>query len=256
MSMVSGPHDDRDRAMYAFYAGGATLQEVGDRFGVSRERVRQVFRQRGWTTRSIKDVAALQRAAEHALAPKIIELYEQVDDVREIARRLDVSQTTVRDVIKAARRARPASESRRKHGNPQKVYSDEDLLMCLRTASQALGGVLTTSAYGEFIKGRFLDDGRPWPTHQAVQLRFGSWRAALVAAGLRANPSSPIAGQRIFEVAHCVDAVRHVAREVGHAPSASEYERAARASSGGLPSLATVRHRCGGWLDALAAAGL
>lgn len=250
--------DDRAAVMYKAYADGATLQEVGDRFGISRERVRQIFRAYGWDVRSIKQAAALRRVSEHALAPQILDLQTRLNDVRQVAEQLGVTQVTVRDVLEAAELAnpRPASTRRRKYGSTQKRYAEEELLDCLRSASQALGGVLTTAAYAEFIQGRSLADGRLWPTHQSLQLRFGSWREALRRAGLRANPSSPIAGQRIFETAHCIDAIRHVAREVCHTPTAADYEHAARASGGALPSLATVRHRCGGWLDALRAAGL
>ena len=63
----------------------------------------------------------------------------------------------------------------------------------------------------------------------------------------------PIAlpGQRIFTRERCIDAILDVERELGHAPTAAEYERAAVASNGVLPSLATLRHRCGGWNQAL-----
>ena len=250
--------DDRAAAMYEAYSDGATLQEVGDRFAISRERVRQIFREYGWNVRSVKQAAALRRDSEHALAPKIVEFHTRLKDPRQVAEQLGVSQVTVRDVLKAAElvNPRPASSRRRKYGATQKRYSDEELLDCLKKASRALGGVLTTAAYAEFIQGRSLSGGRLWPSHQALQLRFGSWREALERAGLRANASSPIAGQRIFEAAHCVDAIRLVAREVRRAPTAAEYDDAARASGGALPSLATVRNRCGGWLDALRAAGL
>jgi hypothetical protein len=137
-----------------------------------------------------------------------------------------------------------------------KKYSDEELLRILKEANIALGGVLTTSAYDQLSKGRYLDDGRPWPTHQTHFHRFGSWRVALHAAGLMANPSSPIAGQRLFEQSHCVDAVRHVQRELGTAPTIRSYEAVVRTTNGALPSVATVRNRCGSWRKALQLAGL
>jgi hypothetical protein len=115
---------------------------------------------------------------------------------------------------------------------------------------------LTTSGYNQFARDRSFADGRPWPTYQTHFHRFGSWRGALLAAGLSANPSSAMAGQRIFDKSHCIDAIRHVRREVGAVPTASEYESMARASSGALPSLATVRTRCGSWSEALRMAGL
>lgn len=40
---------ERDQACVAFYLGGASMQAVGDLFGVTRERVRQILKQRGIT---------------------------------------------------------------------------------------------------------------------------------------------------------------------------------------------------------------
>lgn len=37
----------REYAMECLWRGGMTLQEVGDRFGITRERVRQILRNRG-----------------------------------------------------------------------------------------------------------------------------------------------------------------------------------------------------------------
>jgi hypothetical protein len=48
-----------------------------------------------------------------------------------------------------------------------------------------------------------------------------------------------------------VDAILDVERDLGHPPTAAEYERAAVAGEGVLPSLATLRNRCGGWQEAL-----
>lgn len=132
-----------------------------------------------------------------------------------------------------------------------KRYTDEELLDVLRKTSEALGGILTTHAYNEYAEGRAFSDGRPWPSHQTHFHRFGSWRQSLLAAGLAANPSSAIAGQRIFDRGQCIDAVRHAERELGHRPSLKQYEALARGSNGGLPSAATVRHRCGSWSAAL-----
>jgi len=248
---------ERAAAMFAAYSTGATLQEVGEQYGISRERVRQILKANDYPVRSVKETAALHRAGEHAMAAQIETLHRQLGDPREVANRLGVTYATVQEILRAQEAAtpQPASTRRRKLGRTQNRYTDEELLECIETASKKLGGVLTAKAYTAFIRGRSLSDGRPWPGHQCMQLRFGSWRATLHRAGLRANPASAIAGQRLFEAGHCVDAIRHVAREVGHSPTAAEYDLWARASEGGLPSLPTVRNRLGGWLNALRAAG-
>jgi Homing endonuclease associated repeat len=138
----------------------------------------------------------------------------------------------------------------------KKKYSDEELLQLLREANEAIGGVMTASAYNAFAKGRNFADGRPWPTQQTHFHRFGSWRKALQAAGLEANPPSAIAGQCLFDLNQCIDAILHVHREVGAAPTISEYEAIATNSHGALPSSATVRNRCGSWSKALRLADL
>lgn len=216
--------DARVAGMYAMYAEGASLRDVGKEFSLTAERVRQLFAQNGLKTRSRLEAQAWRRAARAAA--------------------LEAEGKEKR------KRRRPVAEW------VEKKYSDAELLQGLREASEAVGGVLTTTRYNEFAKGRSFPDGRRWPTHQTYFLRFGSWREALLTAGLAANPSSAIAGQRIFDVGHCVDAIRHVHREIGAAPTISEYESIARASNGALPSTATVRHRCGSWSEALRMAEL
>jgi hypothetical protein len=145
---------------------------------------------------------------------------------------------------------------RRKPKAARKKYSRDELISFLQIASKALGGVLSAQAYTDYARSRRTSDGRPWPTHQTHALRFGSWRAAVIAAGLTANPPSPIAGQTIFEEGHCIDALRAAARALGHVPTAEDYEAFAKASNGALPSGATVRQRLGTWYESLALAGL
>jgi hypothetical protein len=63
---VTGPpatdpeREARARAMHALYLEGATLEEVGELYGVSRERVRQVFRDRGLRSRTRREASAIR----------------------------------------------------------------------------------------------------------------------------------------------------------------------------------------------------
>lgn len=122
-------------------------------------------------------------------------------------------------------------------------FSDEDLIDCLQLAADELGGILTSDQFTEFGRERSMPDGRSWPTHQAAQGRWGSWRDALHAAGLRSNPRSAIAGNWLFSVDDCVDAVRAAARALGHAPTVTEYEQWSQSLNGGVPSASTIRKR-------------
>src|SRR5437588_8758508 len=156
-------------------------------------------------------------------------------------------RSAIRTQLPQARVFRPVYRAK-----PQ--FSDAELLDFLRQASRGVGGILTTMDYNRYADARTTEDGRLWPGHQTPSLRFGSWRKALTAAGLGANPSSAIAGQRLFEAEHCIDAVRSLARDLRRIPTAREYEEYAAESSGGLPSLGTLRNRCGSWRVALRAA--
>lgn len=50
---LSMTKEERDAAMVEAYKDGATLQEIGDRFGITRERVRQIIKKRGGASAEI-----------------------------------------------------------------------------------------------------------------------------------------------------------------------------------------------------------
>lgn len=238
---------------YELYQGGATLDEVGRQFGVTRERIRQIFREHGFPTRSVGESQQLKRQQQLSADPELIcRTYLDCKDLAEVARRLELPRSLVREVVDSELTA----ADRRKDRNTRKKYSDDELIDFLRAASQDLGGVLSGAAYDEFARSRRTADGRPWPTRQTHILRYGTWRKAVTAAGLSANPSSPIAGQTLFDDNQCIDALRAAARSIGRAPTADEYEEFARLSGGAFPSQATVRNRLGRWYQALRRAGL
>jgi hypothetical protein len=128
-------------------------------------------------------------------------------------------------------------------------HTDQELMRCLRRASRALRGVLTVAAYNEFAQEEDC------PSSQTHINRFGSWREALVAAGLKAHPSSGVAGRGRFTPEACAKAVRRARRELAKVPTALEYEAFARDGGGRSPSLSTVRKVCGSWEEALILAG-
>ena len=238
---------------HALYEAGATLEEVGRAFNITRERVRQIFREHGLPVRSVRDAHALQRSRQtQQHGERIKQRFLELRDVDAVAQDLDLPKALVAGIVRDGLTA----AERRKPKLARKKYSDEELVRFLQSASAALGGVLSAQGFTEYARTRKTSDGRPWPTHQTHALRFGSWREAVIAAGLAANPSSPISGQTIFEDGHCIDALRAAARAVDRAPTADDYEEFARASNGALPSQATVRHRLGTWYEALARAGL
>lgn len=247
--------DDRIRQIVRLYSAGATLEQVGEEFGITRERVRQLIVDAGYEVSALKRKGARARRrrmlAEHDQA--IRDLLTQGKPPVDVAAALGLPLDVVREVDSSnPDYARHRKVSRTKSHTVK--YPDEDVIECLVEANRTLGGVLTTKVYDNFARGRSLPDGRPWPTHQTAGLRFGSWRAALQAASLPSNPATPITGRLLFDKAHCIDAILEVERAVGHLPTVVEYDSYAAKMEGVLPSSPTVRHRFGSWQRALRAA--
>jgi hypothetical protein len=244
---------------------GKTLEEIGLIVGLTRERVRQLIQASGFNSKQLAQEGNETRRREESDVfqavlleneQEIRELLEDGRGIRDIAATLDVPPQALEKFVEGL----PDYERLRwivgRRYTVARNYTDADLISCLQTAARELGGVLTAYGYTEFSRGRtFDDDGRPWPTHQTMALRFGTWRDAVVAAGLPANERSPIYGKHIFTEEHCIDAILEVERALGKVPTNYEYDLYARQQNGAIPSLATVRHRLGGWLAALRRAG-
>jgi hypothetical protein len=251
--------------MYELYECGFTLDEVGEEFGLSRERVRQVFRRAGLQIRTRLETVELKREADLARGDEIVEAFRRTKDVAVVARELEIWRPTILEVLRAELPPRERVALRPKKGGPppatvpswaRRRYSDEELIAFLREAGATLGGTLSGKRYDAFARGRRTADGRRWPTHQTVGSRFGSWRGAMEAAGLDAYPSSGVGLRRRFSQEQCLEAVRQVGERVGQCPSKSDYERFAHESLGEMPSVTSVSVYCGGWCEAVRLAGL
>ncbi len=245
--------DPRTRSMYELYVTGATLEEVGERFGITRERVRQVFREAGISTRSLQQTYALRREQLiQAKTDQIRSAFLVSGDMAAISRSLKVPHSAVRDVVRAywpmpIRRRRTPSKRR---------YETTEILALLREADQAVEGRLTESAYRRYSSGRRMSDGRSWPSSHTILARFGSWRRAQQAAGLKVARPVPNRMKPRFSEEDCLVALRLAAEDLGSPPTATAYRALAKASDGALPSEMTVRSRLGFWQDALTKAGL
>ncbi len=244
----------RVREMYALYETGATLKEVGERYGITRERVRQVFDEASLRTRSSAQAKRLKRQATSQTLSlyidkhrrNITQTFRDGRNMAAIAEEHDLPILTIRRILK---QALPAHEYRAiTHKPSRKQYTDDELVRFLREASAAREGILTIASYEDYTSARRNTKGRRHPTPETHKNRFGSWQKALHAAGLQAN--TPHAwGGHTFDVDECLAAVRTVAQKLGKPPTGKEYEQCARESKGSLPSLATVRKRCGRWLE-------
>lgn len=124
-------------------------------------------------------------------------------------------------------------------------YTDEEMLAALRAAAGDRDEPLTTTAY-DAHHAAHGGAGR-----LTIIKRFGTWRAALGAAGVRANEASGHTAH--WTEATMVEWVAEYLAEPGTTGSYAGYAEWAKARAG-APSGATIRNRFGGWAAARKAA--
>lgn len=252
---------------------GLTLQEIGVRVGVSRERVRQVLRDK-WpdlvqarkylASRRRKDESA--RAEADAKSDRWHRLREELGadgiDADEVLGHLLRSRHVPRtarafklDVqrVSSLYAASPFEFPLVERGSTiPRRHSDETIIEYLRKAALVLDvTLLSASAYNDFAARQNLTP-EAWPSAQTVAKRFGGWRAACEAAGLDAMAARREYVQA-FPPARCrefVDRYVRGALTAGDRPTLSGYATWSRTAGG--PSAATVRNRLGAWTETLA----
>lgn len=237
-----GPGHEREAMLRSLHAQGATLEEAGEALGVSRERVRQLNAELGLAARG-----ADERRVDWVVAHRASDVRRAFLEVRkdaEVASRLGLRTSTVRaavdeliphaDLLRGRPRAR------------QPTYSDRELVQLLTVAAASMESPMPHHGYAAWAKGQSFSDGRLFPGHQTMVLRWGSWRAALERAGLAVGPRSGPHSE--ITRATAIAAVASCWRDVGHPPTVQDYDTWSPGREE-APSSATVRKFVDGWLD-------
>lgn len=167
--------------------------------------------------------------------------------------KLDVPRALVKEIVAEHF---PESKRRRYRRLSPPKYPTEEMIALLKQASAEVSVPLSLGTYRLLAKNRRTDDGRSWPSVHTYAARFGSWRKALIAAGLPVGPRGSSGARPRFSEEDCIKALREVAEMLGGAPTKATHDELARASAGALPSSATIINRLSTWFDALDRAGL
>ena len=234
----------RVRRMQALREQGWSLDEIALRFGVSRERVRQIMRAHGGP--APEDIAeARRRRAEAEAEARIDELltrWRAGQPPRVAASELGLQAAACRSTIErfatdADRAARKASMAGARW---VQTYSDRDIILALVSVSTRVGRVPSAKEYA--AHARELN----YPSLPTVLNRMGGWTNALRATGMEPVAAPTRARKRRWTDEACWKALRRVVRELGEIPTVLAYERHA-AGRPELPSSATLRNRLGRW---------
>ena len=234
----------RVRRMQTLREQGWSLDEIALRFGVSRERVRQIMRAHGGP--APEDIAeARRRRAEAQAEARIDELltrWRGGQTPRVAASELGLQAAACRSTIErfatdADRAARKASMAGARW---VQTYSDRDIILALVSVSTRVGRVPSAKEYA--AHARELN----YPSLPTVLNRMGGWTNALLASGMDPVTAPTRARKRRWTDEACWKALRKVVRELGEIPTVLAYERHA-AGRPELPSSATLRNRLGRW---------
>jgi transposase len=230
--------------MHALRERGFSLDEIALRFGVSRERVRQILRAHGAPDPELVADARRKRTADLAeqRVDELLALWRAGHQPRSAASALGLQAAACRstiarfatDVDRAARRANLAGA----RGAP--TYSERDIIVALRAVAAGLGRVPSAKEYALLARGLEL------PSLPTVLNRMGGWSRAVSAAGMTPIAMPAAARTRRWTETACQEALRRVVGEIGKIPTVSAYDRHATGRPD-LPSSATLRNRLGRW---------
>jgi DNA-binding CsgD family transcriptional regulator len=244
-------YNGRAAEMMEMYAEGQTLDEIGTRYEITRERVRQILTStfgdyRTAVPEEIRHERALRRMAERVgkwddeHGPDIVARFNEGQSDVQIAETLGLPRTKVADFRsrKGLRHTRGVD------------WTDDDILDALKRCYQEVGQGLTIACYSEWREA----DPKKAPSYLTVLIRYESFEAAC------SDAEVPYVGRSIYgrrsdyitsEVArdHLAGFLEWTISNNKKATSGTfaEYRKAVP----GVPSMAVMSRRLGGFRLAL-----
>lgn len=234
--------------MIELRADGQSLDEIGQQFGVTRERVRQLLTKHGGPSssesRAVRD--ARNRQAQTDVANEVATILRRVLTTMGPMSIEDASSTTALD-RDAVSRFWPADLAHMRlwgSGSTETRWSDEEILEALREAA-LYEFPLTTKAYSEMVNVGQI----PGPSVPLVGQRFGTWTAACDAAGVVPGATLRKSYDSRWSDADLLLIVRKYLLDPDSPNSAQRFDEWKRSNVIDGPSFQTVRNRFGTWTE-------
>lgn len=232
---------NRNREIVELRTSGKSLEEIGSKFGVSRERVRQILQKSGGPT--LEDVKSLRETIRIEQLERIrIQALEMIkakpgQTLKFVADTLEITSSELgkilgeRDLLLFAKSPRSVNHK----------WSDEEIIYVLKEAA-TLEFPLTVSAYSALLEEGYLRG----PSAARIAQRFKSWQFACdlagVEAGRRTRPLD-ISKWTNEDLYAAVVEYLNLPQSTG---ASSDYESWASGNED-VPSLGTLRNRLGTW---------
>jgi hypothetical protein len=240
---LQAPKVARSELALSMRSGGATLAEIGEALGVTRERARQILAKTdGPSTGDVRSIRVRQmREADEGMRDRVVSF---------LRRNPPMSSSTA-----AAELIVPVSELRRLLGpaartlllpepgaNVGRGWTRDRVATVLQEAS-TFEYPLTSTAYKELRRTGFIKG----PSVPRITQVFGSWLGACDYAGVEAGTTRRVAYSSRWTRADLVAAVRTFLEDQPER-TFSAYSEWARGRDE-MPSGPTLRNRLGTWSD-------
>ena len=237
--------------LFAAYLAGDSLAVIGEREGVSGERIRQLFRAAGYPTlgRAHSNRQRSQERRAELQAP-VVDAYRRLESITDVAKQLRISVALATSVLAEAE----IETGRRRTRSTAPLRPEVTAKFCtdvLTEAARRGGGTISEKRYQAMLRAGASTDGQAWPWPSTVLARLGTttWNEALAMAGV--PQCSPGTGSRGVDNQELVALLFDLRATLGRLPTASEFAKAA--SSNGLPGIQSVKRRFGSWDSFVAA---
>lgn len=227
---------ERNALITQWAIDGMTQQEIGDRVGLSRERVRQILESNAGPSGT-----EMRRIRRKRAEARVLEMIreQEMSSAAEVAAATGVSEAMTRDILRGNRGLLSHAG-----GGQSQQFTSDDLLNSLRQAASVLGEPLSQSKYKSWRKS---------PSASVIVARFTSWNRACRTAGVE-----PQEAKRSYEQQFDDDEILEWLRSYLIAPRSagtmSGYDEWRHRSGFTAPSAATIRVRFGSWATAKSAA--
>lgn len=240
--------DPRIQGMHDLRRQGATLKQIGDAYGLTRERVRQILDLNGAaTSRDAADARQERKDKDEATARAGVLLHLLANPGHTCEQVAAATGQPVERITSLARHAGALALLGDAFAGGMRgsarVFTDADLLTWVRRAAGEVNRpYLSTIAYRRW---RTTKTGAP--SVALISQRFTSWVAACTAAGVIPGEPRRAAYTRAFSDQELVGAVATFLTSSPPSSSAGNYDRWRAEQDTALPSVSLIRKRTGSW---------